>query len=430
MSHRTLVSSVRARNRTDKGGRSGFCGKGRDVDQEIIAAATQSGELARNLFTLCDDIGPRFAGTDGYRRAAEFMRDKLREYGFPDARLEPFEFNAWRRGAPGRLTQRGREFPCYTLPYSAAGEVRAPLVDVGGGSVEEIGPAVAGRLVLTDAASGHRLEVYARCVEHGAAGFVLSNRTPGMILHTGSVGNGERGAIPAVSVPYETGRLLQRLAGAGECQLVTDGRCERATTWNVVGEWPGGDELVIMGGHLDSHEIGPGAYDNAAGVAVVWETARLLAPHRRHFQRALRFIAFGAEEVGLLGSHHHARAHADDWRRARWMLNCDMPPLAGPRGLLFHNWPEADAFVAQLSAQMGEAIACRHRMQCHSDHYPFVLQGVKTGAITGGREERPVQRFLHMAGDTPEKIPVEAVRDTAVFAARVLWRVAAGDMLG
>jgi Iap family predicted aminopeptidase len=351
------------------------------------------------------------------------MRDKFREYELADARLEPFEFNAWRRGAPARLTMPGREFPCYALPYGAAADVRAPVIDVGGGSDAELA-AAGGKLVLTTAASGHRREVYARCVERGAVGFILINGVPGMLLHTGSVGDGELGAIPAVSVAHETGQLIKRLAGLGEFALATTGHCERATTWNVVGEWPGSDELVIMGGHLDSHEIGPGAYDNAAGAVVVLETARLLAPHRRHFTRTLRFIGFGAEEVGLLGSQHYARTHADELRRARWMLNCDVPPLAGPRGLLFHNWPEADTFVAKLSEQMGESIACQHRLQKHSDHYPFLLQGVTTTAITGGRPERPVQHFMHMAGDTPEKISLEGLRDTAVFAARVLLRLA------
>ena len=112
--------------------------------------------------------------------------------------------------------------------------------------------------------------------------------------------------------------------------LATDATIEQDTTWNVLGELRGSeypDELVIMGGHLDSHEIGPGAFDNGAGVLMVIEAARLLAKQRTHLKRTIRFIGFAGEEVGLLGSHYHAKTHAAQLREARFMLNCVTPAL-------------------------------------------------------------------------------------------------------
>lgn len=419
------------------------------IDKRILAESGTSGEIGRNLYTLCDDIGPRFAGSDGYRQAAEFMLAAFRGCKLDHAHLEPFEFTAWRRGAPSQfrlLDARStgsrqpvpREYPCYALPYGAPTGprgIRAEGVDVGGGSQDELDACrkrINGRLVLTDGTGGHRMDIYARCVEAGAVGVVLGNRVPGMVLGTGSVAEGDVGAIPAVSVPAEVHGEIQRMARSGRPRfhLVTDGACGPAESWNVVGELTGTDhpaELVVMGGHLDSHDIGPGAFDNAAGAVMVMEAARLLAKQRKHLKRTIRFIGFAGEELGLLGSHHHARAHAVELRRARFMLNCDTPSLGLPHGLGFHKCPKAAAYVARLSEQMDMELLCQNREHCHSDHYPFILQGVPTAGIGGGRFGPSIQHFAHMAADTPEKVSIDSLRAAAAFAARILVRAANDD---
>lgn len=407
------------------------------IDKRLVADSATSDDAARNLFYLCDRIGSRFAGTDGYRQAAEFMLDRFKSYRLQNAHLEAFELDAWRRGEPARLgilSPVVRSCPCYELPYGAAtGQkgVKARLVDVGGGSAEEckaVRGKLKGRLVLTDGSSGHRTEIYARCVAEGAAGFILGNRAPGMLLQTGSVYN-DGGAIPAVCVGSETVAELQRLAKIGPVRLhlVTDSACEPAPTWNVVGELRGSehpDELVIMGGHLDSHDISPGAFDNGAGAVMVAESARLLAKHRKHLKRTVRFICFAGEEVGLLGSHYHAKAHATELRKARFMLNCDTPALGRPRGLAFHKCPKAKPYMQTLAEEMQTEILCQDRAHCHSDHYPFILQGVPTAGVAGGPEGASVNHYVHMAADTPEKIPLSDLRDAASFAARMLLRAA------
>lgn len=411
------------------------------IDKQILAESGTSGEVDAALFELCDRIGPRFAGTDGYRRAAEFMLGRFRQYRLQNAHLEPFAFTAWHRGEPAQLilqTPFVRAIDCYALPYSAAtgpSGVTGPLLDIGAGTEADwraVSQRAWGRMVLTDASGAHRGDVYRKCEALGAAGLVLASRTAGMIPHSGSVANGRGGALPAVSVGCESAGLIRRLARNGKARfkLVTHATLEQATTWNVVGELRGTerpDELVIIGGHLDSHEIGPGAFDNAAGAVLVMEAARLLARQRKHLKRTVRFIGFAAEEVGLLGSHHHAREHAAQMRKARFMLNCDMPSLGRPKGLAFHKCPKAEPYVAMLAEQMTTEILFQNRTHCHSDHYPFILQGVPTAGIAGGGFSAPVQHFEHTAADTPEKISLSDLRDSAAFAARILLRAASDD---
>ncbi len=411
------------------------------IDRQILADSGTSGECADNLHVLCDEIGPRFAGTDGYRCAAEFMLGRFRRYKLGNVGLEPFEFTAWRRGKPAELTMTEplvKSYPCYALPYGAptgSDGVEAELVDVGDGGADEVEArrkSIKGRFVITSAGGRHRMDIFKHCESLGAAGFVLGSRVEGMMLPTGSVTNGSEATIPAIGIARESALQIQRLSRRGRprFRLTTDVTYERATSWNVVGELTGaenGDELVVMGGHLDSHEIGPGAFDNAAGAVQVMEAARLLAKRRRHLKRTVRFIGFGGEEVGLLGSHHHAKKHAAQLRKARFMLNSDCPSQASPKGLAFHACPQAKPYIEMLAEEMGTPIALRDRFHCHSDHYPFVLKGVPTAGMGGGRFASGVRNFGHMAADTPDKISLTDLREGAAFAARILLRAASDD---
>lgn len=408
------------------------------IEREILGDSGTSGETERNLLALCDTIGPRFAGTEGYRRAADFMLGRFEACGLDKAYLEPFEFTAWRRGAPAQcrlVSPLSAWCEAYALPYSAstgADGVEAEVVDVGAGGeseVEQKAGCIGGRFVLTTAKGRHRQEVYAHCVRLGAVGFILGNPAPGGMLCTGSVADLAAEAIPAASVSNEFMHRVVRQSqrDAVRLHLVTDCAVEPATTWNVVGELTGTDapdELVVVGGHLDSHDIGPGAYDNAAGAVVVMEAARLLAAQRRHLKRTVRFIGFAGEEVGILGSHYHAKAHAAELQQARFMLNCDMPSLARPRGLAFHEYPEGAAYLEKMGKQTETPVVCLNRSHSYSDHFPFILQGVPTAGIAGGQFGLSVNHFAHMAADTPEKISGTDLRDCAAFAARILLRAA------
>jgi hypothetical protein len=411
------------------------------IDKRILADAGTSRDVDDNLSALCDGIGPRFAGTPNYRKAADYVLDRFKQYKLDDAALEPFAFTAWRRGAPASLvlaSPSALTIDCYALPYGAATPpegVTARLLDIGGGSSDEIQAVrkrIKGRLVLTDGASGHRTDIYAQCAALGAAGFILSSPFEGNTLVTGSVAEGRDGIIPAISIGRESALQLQRLAKENDLRLTLtlDARLEASTTWNVVGELKGSErpeELVIMGGHLDSHELSHGAFDNGAGVVQVIEAARLLAKQRKHLKRTVRFIAFGAEEVGLLGSHYHAKTHAAELRKGRFMLNCDTPSFGRPRGLAFHECPRAAAYMAKLSEQMRTELVCQNRSHRHSDHYPFILQGLPTAGIGGGPFGPLGRQYPHTAADTLDKISLTDLRDCAAFSARILLRVASDD---
>lgn len=408
------------------------------IDQTLEQNSHDSDALHRNLYHLCDTIGPRFAGTEGYRRAAEYMLEQFQSYGLQQTQLEPFEIQAFRRDPDVTLTMTSPaedKLACYELVYSAAtgpDGVTANLLHLKNGLpeyFEKHEDNLAGQFVLITGGGRHRKEIYEDCVRYRAAGMIYTHNTPGMVLCSGSVGDGQPGAIPAVSIGREAGLKLARLAAAQTVtlHLKTQSFCERAMTWNVLGELPGTthpDQFIIVGGHLDSHDIGPGAYDNAAGAVTVMEIARLLASQRQHLQRTIRFIGFAAEEVGLLGSEYHAEAHTHELDRARLMFNCDMPGCNPPWMIGSHRFDDFEAYLPTLNASMSESLTHRPITHNHSDHAPFTHRGVPGLVICGGRNEIKHPGFGHAAADTPEKLPTDGLAQGALISARILLRAA------
>lgn len=410
----------------------------RTIDEQLLADSQRSPDVAKNLNILCEEIGPRFAGTDGYRRAAEYMLEQFEHYQLDRPHLEAFSFNAWRRGPAARLgvVSPGEEnLLCYELVYSAATGpmgVVGEVIDLAGGLAEAFEAhrdQIAGRFVLITHGGRHRKEIYEQCAAMGSAGLIYSVQSEGTYLCSGSVGEGRMGAIPAVSIGRDTALRIQQLtqSGAVRLQLMTESQCEPAETWNVIGELTGSeraDEQIIVGGHLDSHEIGQGAYDNAAGAVMVMEMARLLAGQRHHLKRSVRFIGFAAEEIGLLGSHYHATTHADELSTARLMFNCDTPAISDPWIVGAHGLADLETYLPGLSQRMGVAMTFRRVTHQHSDHYPFTRNGIPAIALVGSRRGLKLGGYGHTAADTCDKIPTEQLCDAASLAARIVLRAA------
>ena len=123
-------------------------------------------------------------------------------------------------------------------------------------------------------------------------------------------------------------------------------------------------------------------------------------------------------------SEQRAKEHAARLRKARVLLNSDGPSLGSPKGLAFHKCPKATPYMEMLSRQMETPISLHDRFHCNSDHYPFILQGLPTAGMGGGRFSHHVRHYVHMAADTPDKISLTDRREGAAFAARILLRAA------
>jgi Iap family predicted aminopeptidase len=417
------------------------------VERAIAGDIWVSDTIRRNLESLCLECGGRMAGSDAEGRAITLIERLWSEYGLSDVRAEPFPLIVWDRGdASLCLTApASRAYPCLALPYAPAAEIEGEVLDLGYGMEADFaaaGDALRGKLALVRNGAppggrpAHRMEKYLRAVQAGAAAFIFSDNEPGMLAPTGSLvyrqdvalsgsPEGLDQALPSVGIPFEAGAELALLARGGpvRARLQMSNRLRRATSWNVVGEISGpGEEVLVVCGHLDGHDISPSAIDNGSGVIAVTEIARALALQRRHLKMTVRFIGFGAEEVGMLGSYAYAAAHEPELDRIRFIFNLDCVGTKGALGVGLQVCPELAPVFAQMCRELGDEITVHEHLVPFSDHFPFTLRGVPSAFIaTGGAGGRG---WGHTVADTLDKVSIAAVQAAAIAVARMALRTA------
>ena len=419
------------------------------VDKLVTGEVFSSDRAFRHLLFLCDDLGSRFAGTPQERRAAEYIAEQLGEFGYEPV-IETFEFIGWQRGTASLevTSPFRRELPALALPYSPPADLTAKLVSVGEGEAEDFaraGDRLAGKIALcaaeTTPAPGrrasHRREKYRRAVEAGAVGFIFWNQNPGQMIITGSLASDAEAPIPGFGISRESGLFLLRLLGRGPVmvRLTGGGSAVRLTSQNVAADLPGrSDGLVIVGAHYDGHDVAQGALDNAAGTVVGLEIARALrAALTEPLERTVRFIFFGAEEVGLVGSWRYAERHRDELGRVVFMLNLDTAARGrlGTECLVLTGWPELVSYFRDLGRRLGYEFGVEDRFNTHSDHFPFAVAGIPTATLTSNdRAEGLVGRgWGHTPADTVDKVSPKALQGAAMVGARVVLAIAAGQDL-
>jgi len=413
-----------------------------DVDKKIVSEIYTSSGIMDNLKVLCDVYGSRFPGTPGDIGSVKYMVEKLTEYGL-DASYDSFRILGWTRG-PATLEVTSpvkRSFEVISLPHSVAGELETELVDLGAGHIdvyEKRKDEIEGKIVMVSGAkppgmakNPHRTEKFNRSILAGARGWVFTNRSPGK----GQVTGGVSPIVPAIGTTFEDGEFLRRLVkreGSVKVRIKTSDRNHDVTTHNVIADLHGtgnSKEYVATGSHYDAHDISPGAYDPASGCVMMMEMARALALSKGSLKRRIRFLFFGAEETGLFGSYNYTETHESELADCRFYLNLDCAGGPGKKGIKFHDYPELTEFTCQVEAETNSEMPTSQGVSSASDHWPFFLKGVPSGA--GDDPSRPMgtgDNFIHTKYDTLDKLNVEDMRRGSVNYARFLLRVANADV--
>jgi Zn-dependent M28 family amino/carboxypeptidase len=418
-----------------------------DVEQRMVGDCYTSREVMDTLITLCDGFGSRFGGTQGERRAAEYLRAKMDAYGLKDAHLEPVEYVGWVRGEVKLeiVSPIEREIPCISLPHSPAASLEGTIVDMGDGApgdFEDRAEEIKGKIVMTTSVVSpkgskrwiHRGEKYGRSLLAGASGFIFVNHYPGYGPATGGIGHDGEALVPGISISMEDGALLRRLAkqaGEVKIRLTSTDRCEPMTSWNVVGDLPGreqADQIVMLGSHYDGHDISQGAEDPASGVVSVLEAARLLARHAPELPCTVRFALWGIEEIGLLGSRAYVEAHADELDQIRFYLNMDSAGTkSNKRDIVLNEWPALQSLLEGWGEEMALEFAVGQKTSAHSDHFPFFLCGVPTGGMQSVQPSLEGRGYGHTQYDTVDKVELTCLREASTLAARLALRLASEE---
>lgn len=424
-----------------------------ELERHIIGEVWTSPDVYANVERLCD-LGSRFSGTESERQARDLIRERFRSYGLENVRLATFDYLAWSRGEaavdvvePARVALPSALSLVYS-PSTPADGLRAKVVDVGRGTKAEFAARseeIRGSFVLvsSDSPEGqrriHRREKYGRAVAGGAAGFLFVNHLPGMLAPTGSLRAGQLAEIPAVGLSHEDGFVIRRFLRQGdavELEMRLTNETALAEFSHVIGEVPGGGEsgpdrggVVVVGAHYDGHDISQGAVDDASGTALVMELARVFAPLagrlRELGSRTLRFEAYAAEELGVLGSTRYVNSMSEaEIDAVDFMLNLDGGALGSDRGLALQGLEELSPLFAGFAREMGYPLRLSSGLNTASDHFPYLMRGVPT-AFMGARRPPGVGRgFGHTRADTLDKVDEVELRESAMVAARLLLRLA------
>ena len=285
------------------------------------------------LSSLTTEIGPRLEGSDAEHRAAQWGVAKLKSFGFKNVHIESFPVNGWTRGEE-RATVVGEHAQrlfvtalgnsSATPPEGIEAEIAlyhtwADFLAQPEGSLKGKIAVVTQPMPRAQDGAGYgylnamRTRGPVEALKRGAVAYMLRSLATGDMRspHTGA---SNPAGIPAVSLAVADAEQLDRLVALGKpvrVRLVsTPAMRANATADTVIGEIPGRekpDEIVLIGGHLDSWDLGTGAIDDGAGVAITMAAATLIAEHGQP-RRTIRVALFGAEELNFSNA-AYAKAH-------------------------------------------------------------------------------------------------------------------------
>ena len=293
------------------------------------AQRDMTSELADQAWTFLtmftDEYSPRESGTDEERVAAEFLLGEFRKLGFA-AELQLFEIEYLSQDAP-RLSLNSpeeRKITGIPMAFTGMGEATGFLADAGRAFPDEIPPGgLAGKIALIERGEIAFQQKVSRVAEAGAVAAVVYNNETG--LFRGALA--EQATIPAISISRKDGKDLFDLLPKGDVEVTVSVVNEERSSRNVVATKSGpegSDKIVVLGTHFDTVPDTQGANDNGSGVATMLVIADQIKD--KSFPFTLRFIAFGSEEVGLLGSRHYVDSLApEEQKNIVAMLNFDVP---------------------------------------------------------------------------------------------------------
>jgi Peptidase family M28 len=289
---------------------------------------------------LTTEVGQRMAGTEAEARARDWAVRKLTSMGFANVRIEPFDMPVWTRGHeaaeilgpyPQRLVITALGNSASTPPEGITGEV----VGFNSEAEFEAAPdsAVRGKIVFVSHAmprtqdgssygyfGGPRRQGPTVASRKGALAIVV--RSIGTDYHRNphaGVQRFENGVkpIPAGALSIPDAEQLQRILKHGKpvtMRLTLVSEVTQGKSGNVIAEVPGRDPkapVILVGGHLDSWDLGTGAIDDASGVAITTAAAKRIMDAGRPL-RTIRIVWFGAEEVGLFGGIDYQKKHGTE----------------------------------------------------------------------------------------------------------------------
>lgn len=413
-----------------------------------LASKTLRDSGAMEIVTdLTTQIGPRFDGSDAEKRAAAWAKERFEWLGFDKVWVETFPLeHGWARGVEKAEAVGDSPQPLIVTALGESGATPAKGIEAEialfrtydeflaapAGSLKGKIVVVTQRMARTQDGSGYgyaakiRTAGPAEAARHGAVGYLLrslatdSRRVP----HTGVTYFSEgTPRIPAAALAVPDAEQLERLAAKGKPVRVkltlTPRDLGKITSQNVIAELRGREmpeEIVLLGAHLDSWDLGTGAIDDGAGVAIVMAAAKLIRDLPQRPRRTIRVVLYGSEETGLWGGKAYAETHKAELTNHVIVAEPDFgqgPVYKFETGVANPDDPSLKA-IRQALAPLA-IIPGDNSSKGSSDVEP--LYDAHVPAVTLDLDGTDYFDLHHTADDTLDKIQPERInQSTAAFA--------------
>lgn len=445
-----------------------------DMTEQIREEGFERSQALDLFHTLTDVYGARLTGSPAHGAAAAWARDRFEAWGLENPRLEAFEFGrGWTldKIAVEMVEPRYMPLIAYADAWtpSANGVLEGEVVYLGdrtAAEIEGMASRLRGAIVLT-----HGPQIEFRDSDRPQPGLgepvrtgnppriesnaVTPSRDMAPLLATagaavaihpthyrdgtvGGTGNRDtpEGAVPSVALSAEQYNMIVRLADRG---VPVELRVELRTTYdddtrtfNVLADLPGtdpvvGDEVVLVGAHLDSWHTATGATDNGDGSLAVMEAARILAALDARPRRTIRFALWSGEEQGLLGARAYIDEHLQS-EEARGKLQVylnDDPGSGRSLGFYMEENPAAKAIFDRWLEPLQELDVTMNVIDAigSTDHVPFDRLGLPAFNVIKDFEAYD-ERTRHTNADYPERMTEDELMQQAVFLAHFAWQAA------
>ncbi|WP_291047913.1 M28 family peptidase [Empedobacter sp. UBA1574] len=405
----------------------------------------QNSEAYQQLKKATETIGHRATGTENGRIAEEYAANLLRSYGY-DVSFQEFTFSGWNR--------RSLDLKINNQPIKAVALAHSPenvslsgeLIDLGNGLEEDykkIGDKVKGKIVF--AALGlldgtpkeienlHRSEKTALAEKYGAKGIILFNRPAGGILLTGTASvTGEIIKIPAINISLEDGLKIKENLSKGKeiAKIEMKNDVGQMKGRNIIAKKIGSkfpNEKIVLGGHLDSWDLATGAIDNGVGSFSVMDIARTYKKLNLQNDRTIEFVLFMGEEVGLIGSKYYVNQALKDGsiNQIKAMSNMDM--TTNPKS--YYSTMESNLPILTDYANDVQKVIPDFKLKTfasvdlHSDHQPFMLQGVPIIGLSDSQFTKGALNCYHANCDTFDYVEEIGLKNNVILETYLLYRL-------
>jgi carboxypeptidase Q len=429
-----------------------------DADKQIISEIHDHSELMANMEYLSDRIGPRLTGTPLLKQANDWTAEMFKKYGLTDVHLESYSIaHAWIRGsAKGRIvspTEHPLTIVSSAWAPSTKGLVRGQVIYFDAKKPEDFAKfhgKLKGAIIVTQdpqplspprpvdqdfsvtrpiqepgppvgqPASPDPFDKYLAdekkkvkfLMEEGAVAILRDSNKPHALLNMTdyTFEPFQMGPMPSAFITGENYREIFRMLKNGavqvELQITNSSSAKPVEVYNTVADLKGSekpDEMVIIGGHLDSWDLATGSTDDGTGAMATLEAARALAKLNLKPKRTVRFVLFSGEEEGLIGSKEYVKAHKAELDKISGALIHDTGTGRVLTIALHDDYPAREQ-VDQVIAPLGELKLLEPQMRrtYGQDSFSFAEAGVPGfWCMQQGAEYRLTH---HSQSDTYDKV--------------------------